>query len=358
MYQKKEFPRFRMYIFFLVFVIFFIKFSTTHVHANTYEIEDLEISELYDLNFDKQNIINKAFELAFKELILKITISDDNKNLNVENLKLIKSLVDSFTIVDEKFVDNNYFAKFDVEFNKKLVLNYLEKKNIFPSIPKEKKLFVMPILIDIENNQILLFSENIFYLNLNKKNEKYYLLEYILPNEDLEDIGILKKNIDNIEDYDFNDFISIYDLKDYIIIVFFKNKSNLKTLSKVSLNNNLIISNQIFSKVNLNEEKSVEYIIKILKSVYENQWKKLNQINTSIKLPLTLSLNSKNYELIKKFENEISNLDLVSNYYIDNFSSELTIYKIIYNSTPDKFIKEIQNNGLNIDTSYKIWRIK
>ena len=98
MYQKKEFPRFRMYIFFLVFVIFFIKFSTTHVHANTYEIEDLEISELYDLNFDKQNIINKAFELAFKELILKITISDDNKNLNVENLKLIKSLVDSFSI--------------------------------------------------------------------------------------------------------------------------------------------------------------------------------------------------------------------------------------------------------------------
>ena len=216
----------------------------------------------------------------------------------------------------------------------------------------------MPILIDIENNQILLFSENIFYLNWNKKNEKYYILEYILPNEDLEDIGTLKKNIDNIEDYDFNDIISKYDLKDYIIIVFFKNKSNLKTLSKVSLNNNLIISNQIFSKVNFNEEKSVEYIIKILKSVYENQWKKLNQINTSIKLPLTLSLNSKNYELIKKFENEISNLDLVSNYYIDNFSSELTIYKIIYNSTPDKFIKEIQNNGLNIDTSYKIWRIK
>ena len=159
-----------------------------------------------------------------------MAISDDNKNLNVENLKLIKSLVDSFTIVDEKFVDNNYFAKFDVEFNKKLVLNYLEKKNIFPSIPKEKKLFVMPILIDIENNQILLFSENIFYLNWNKKNEKYYLLEYILPNEDLEDIGILKKNIDNIEDYDFNDIISKYDLKDYIIIVFFKNKSNLKTL--------------------------------------------------------------------------------------------------------------------------------
>ena len=81
MYQKKEFPRFRMYIFFLVFVIFFIKFSTTHVYANTYEIEDLEISELYDLNFDKQNIINKAFELAFKELILKKLEQKDNDRI-------------------------------------------------------------------------------------------------------------------------------------------------------------------------------------------------------------------------------------------------------------------------------------
>jgi hypothetical protein len=51
----------------------------------------------------------------------------------------------------------------------------------------------MPILIDIEKKQIKLFSENPFYLNWNNKNEKHYLLKYILPNEDLEDINILKK---------------------------------------------------------------------------------------------------------------------------------------------------------------------
>ena len=216
----------------------------------------------------------------------------------------------------------------------------------------------MPILINNENNQILLFSENPFYLNWNEKNEKHYLLKYILPNEDLEDIGILNKNINNIEDYNFIEIISKYDLKDYIIIIFFKNKSDLKTLSKVNFNNNLIISNKIFSDVNFDEKKSLENVIEMLKTNYENQWKKINQINTSIKLPLTLSVNSKNYELIKKFEKKLSDLDLVSNYYIDNFSNEMTIYKIIYNSTPNKFIEEIQNNGLNLDTSYKIWKIK
>ena len=358
MFQKKTIIRFRLYIFFLLFVLFFIKFSTTSTHANTYKIIDIEISESYDLNFNKQNIIDSAFQMAFKELIAKITISEDKKNLNSTNLKLIKSLVDSFTIVDEKFIENKYFAKFDVDFNKKQVLNFLERENIFSSIPKEKNLLLIPILVDIEKKQMLLFSENPYYLNWNEKNEKHYLLKYILPNEDLEDINIIKKNINNIEYYNFNEIITKYDIKDYIIIIFFKNKSNLKILSKVNLNNNFLISNTAFSDVNYDEQKSLENVIKILKTNYENQWKKINQINTSIRLPLTLSLNSKNYELIIKFEKHLAKLDLVSNYYIDNFSSEITIYKIIYNSTPDKFIQEIENEGLKLDTSYKIWRVQ
>ena len=358
MLQKKIIIQFRLYIFFLIFVLFFIKFSTTSVYANTYKIIDLEISESYDLNFNKQNIIDSAFQMAFKELIAKITISEDKQNLNSTNLKLIKSLVDSFTIVDEKFIENKYFAKFDVDFNKKQVLNFLERENIFSSIPKEKNLLLIPILVDIEKKQMLLFSENPYYLNWNEKNEKHYLLKYILPNEDLEDINIIKKNINNIEYYNFNEIITKYDIKDYIIIIFFKNKSNLKILSKVNLNNNFLISNTAFSDVNYDEQKSLENVIKILKTNYENQWKKINQINTSIRLPLTLSLNSKNYELIIKFEKHLAKLDLVSNYYIDNFSSEITIYKIIYNSTPDKFIQEIENEGLKLDTSYKIWRVQ
>ena len=358
MFQKKKIIRFRLYIFFLLFVLFFIKFSTTSVYANTYKIIDLEISESYDLNFNKQNIIDSAFQMAFKELIAKLTISEDKKSLNRTNLKLIKSLVDSFTIVDEKFIENKYFAKFDVDFNKKQVLNFLERENIFSSIPKEKNLLLIPILVDIEKKQMLLFSENPYYLNWNEKNEKHYLLKYILPNEDLEDVNIIKKNINNIEYYNFNEIITKYDIKDYIIIIFFKNKSNLKILSKVNLNNNFLISNTAFSDVNYDEQKSLENVIKILKTNYENQWKKINQINTSIRLPLTLSLNSKNYELIIKFEKHLAKLDLVSNYYIDNFSSEITIYKIIYNSTPDKFIQEIENEGLKLDTSYKIWRVQ
>ena len=338
--------------------MFFVEFSTTKVLSNTYKIKDLEITEIYDLDFNKINIIDKAFDRAFHELISKITISADKNKLTYINLETIKGLVDSFTIVNEKFIDNNYFANFEVNFDKKGTLKFLEKNNIFPSIPKEKKLILMPILIDTKNSQVSLFSENLFFTNWNNKKENFYLLEYLLPNEDLDDINIIKKNLENIEEYNFMEIVSKYDLKDNIIIIFFRNNEKLRVLSKINLENDSIILNREFENVNFKDNKKIESIIDHLKTDYENNWKKTNQINTSIKLPLTISLDTKKNYLIEKFEDLLEELDYVSHFYTDSFTSKKIIYKINYNNTPDKFISEIENNGFDIDTSLGLWEIK
>tara|TARA_B100001250_G_C19756176_1_gene770212 strand:- start:87 stop:1163 length:1077 start_codon:yes stop_codon:yes gene_type:complete len=358
MRQKNFLYKIRLYIFFLSCVLIFIKFSTSIVNAEIYKITKIKLSKPYELNFNKQIVIENAFENAFRELIKKITISKDFLKIQNTNIKTVKNLVDSFTVVDEKFVDNKYFATFEVNFNKKLVHNYLEKKNIFTSIPIEKELFIMPVLLDLDKKQTLLFSENFFYNNWNNNPEKYHLLKYILPNEDLDDIVIIKKNFENIEDYDFKEIISKYDIKDYIIIIFFKNNENIRVLSKITLNKNNIIVNEVFNNVNFHNIKSTEEIISILKTKFENQWKKMNQINTSIKFPITIQIESKNYELIQKLEYELLKLDLVSNFYIENFDSKITTYKIIYNGTPDRFIKEINKNNISLNTSFKTWRIE
>ena len=73
--------------------------------------------------------------------------------------------------------------------------------------------------------------------------KKYHLLEYILPNEDLDDFNILKKNIENIEDYNFKEIISKYQLNDYIILILFKNEDNIRVLSRILLNKNLLLKN-------------------------------------------------------------------------------------------------------------------
>ena len=358
MYRNKHLYKIEQYIYFLTLIVIFIKFSTSFVNADIYKISKIELSEPYELNFNKQAVIESAFSKGFMELVKKITISDEFYKIQNTNIKIIKSLVDSFTIIDEKFIENKYFASFEVSFSKKLVLKYLEKKNVFLSIPIEKKIFTMPILVDLDKKQTLLFSENFFYNNWNENIEKFYLLEYILPNEDLDDVEIIKKNFDNIEDYDFKDIILKYDLKDYLIIIFFKYDKNLKILSKINLNSEKIIFNKLFNNIDLNNKKDLEEIIYVLKSNFENQWKKVNQINTSIKLPLTLQVDSKNYELIKKFENELSKLDLVSSFFIDNFNNEITTYKIIFNGTPNRFIQEINKGKINLNTSFKIWRVE
>ena len=358
MFHKNLNGKNRFYIFFFILVLFFIKFSTTYASSKTFNIVNLEIKKPYDGKFDKKKIIEEAFIEAFKELIAKITISNDSKKLNTNNLKIIESLVDSFTVIDEKFIKKQYIAKFEVNFNKKEILNFLENKKIFPSIPNEKKLLLMPILIDVNKNNLFLFSENLFYKNWNKQYEKYYLLNYVLPNEDLDDINLISNNLQNLEEYNFEKIINKYELKDFIIIIIFKNDENLKILSKVNINNNLVISNQNFQEVDIKNEDELMKTIKSLKTIYENHWKKINQINTSIKLTLNIILDSKNYELINEFEKYLKSLDLVSNYYIKDFSNELIHYKIIYNSTPDKFIEETIKKGFKIDKSSENWKIQ
>ena len=352
--KKKKF-NISIYILFLFLIIFFTKFSTISANANSYKILNLEISKPYDNNFNKEKVIDIAFKKAFEQIVLRITTLKKDEISKLINLKNIYGLIESFSIVDEKFIDNKYISKFEVEFNKRLLFNFLERKNIFSSNPKEKNLLLIPILINSKKNQILLFSENIFYVNWNNFNEEYFLLNYILPNEDLEDIGIIKKNINNIEEYNFKEIVSKYAIDDYIILILFQKEKNFNALIKSNLNNKLIISNK---KFDWHENQSLDNIINDLKIEFENQWKKLNIINVSIKLPITLSANSKNYNLIKDLEKKLYNLDLVSNYYIDSFSNDKIIYKIIYNSTPDKFISEFANSTIELDTSNSIWMVK
>ncbi len=352
----KKNPRFILHIYFVSF-LFLIQFSTNHIKAETFNIDNVEVKEPYDINFNKPKVVDKAFNKAFKELFLKITSSSDHEIINNFNILSIKSLVDSFTIVEEKFVNQNYVAIFDVDFDKKKIMNFLEEKNIFPSIPIEKQIFILPILIDTNSNELVLFNKNVFYSNWNKENKKYYLLNYILPNEDLEDIKLLQSRINNIEDYEFSEIISKYNLEDYIIVIFFKNYENLKIFSKINLNSQLSLVNSEYKNINISKNQNIETIIDQLKSIYENHWKKINQINTSIKLSATLMIDSKDHELINKFENRMFDIDFISKFNIENFTSKKITYKIIYNSTPDKFLKLLNLNGFKVDTSTETWKI-
>ena len=132
--------------FVLIFIIFFNTILISKLHANSFQINEIEISEDFNLNFNKKKVFDKAFELAFFQLISTVLVSKDIKKIEKTNLTTIKSLIDSFIVSDEKFFDNKYYAKFNVNFNKKNAYIYFESKNIFPSMPKKLDLLFLRML--------------------------------------------------------------------------------------------------------------------------------------------------------------------------------------------------------------------
>jgi hypothetical protein len=348
----------KLYIFFISYVLFIIFFSTTFLYANTFKISDIEISEPFKLKFNKNDVIDNGFKAAFYNLTSMITISEDKNKIKNISMKELKGMIDSFTISDEKFINDEYFAKLEVSFNKKSILLFLEKRNIFPSILIKNKVLLVPILVDLENENIYLFTNNIFYEKWNVDEKNYHLLEYLLPSEDIEDLNLIQENSKFIEDYDFSELIKKYDLKDYIITIIFKNQDELKILSKINLNNSLNVNNQIFQKVNLNNQKNFQIILNDLKTTYENYWKKNNEINTSIKYPITISVNSKDYLKIQNLEKALSSLDLISSFNILKFDNEKIFYRIIYNGSPKTFLNDINKKKFNLVMKNNVWTVK
>ena len=347
-----------VYIFFNSFVLFIIIFSTTNLNANTFKVSDIEISSPFDLNFKKNLVIDKGFQSSFSNLLSMITTSGDKKKIDNIKLKELKGMIDSFTISNEKFVNNEYFAKLETTFNKRKILDFLNKNNIFPSIPIRNKVLLVPILIDTETESIHLFNNNIFYKNWNNEIKNYQLLNYLLPSEDLEDLDKIQEMSNSIETYDFINLISKYDLQDFVISIIYKNKDEIKILSKINFNNFLKINNQEYSKVNLENEKEFYKILNSLKNTYEDEWKKNNEINTSIKLPLTISIDSTDYKKIVELEKSLASIDLISSFYILNFNNEHTQYKIIYNGSPKKFFNDMSNRNFDLIMENNVWTIR
>ena len=348
----------KLYIFFISFLLFIIIFSTSFLYAKNFKVYDIQISSSFDLNFNKNRVLDDGFRESFFNLLSMITTSGDRDKIKNIPLKELKGMIDSFTISEEKFINNEYFAKLDTTFNKKRTLIFLEKKNIFPSIPVRNKVLLIPILVDVEVDKIYLFTDNIFYQRWNEEKKNYHLLDYLLPSEDLEDMNTIQAMSNSIENYDFTNLIEKYDLQDYIISIIFKDKKNFKILSKINLNKSLKINNQKFSEIDINNEEDFEKILENLKTIYENYWKKNNEINTSIKLPLTISINSKKYKKILHLENMLNNIDLVSNFYILRFNNRNTYYKIIYNGSPKTFLNDLNKRNINLITENNIWTVE
>ena len=347
-----------LYFFFLLLILIFIKFSTIKVFGDNYTVKNINIKEKYDVNFDKDNAINKGFKKAFKAIIYKIVENKDKKLFKDIPKNKISSLIDNFSITNEKFVNNNYEVDFEVKFDKKKLLSFIRSKNVISSVPKDIDVLFIPILIDTQSNELKYFNQNYFYNNWNNKKKKYFLINYNLPDENIENFRLFQKIKNNLENDDLSEITDKYNFKNIFIVIFYKNRKNLKIFSKISFSNldfNFNINHNI---IDYDDNDLLDGIILSLKNIYEDKWKLINKINTSITIPIKISVKNKNYMITDKLENLLDKSDFVYEYEIEKINNNEIIYRIVYNSDPDKFINNLKINGINVNSSSQVWKIK
>ena len=149
---------------YIIFVIIFLSLflsKYTFASDNIFTVEELEVSGQIDLQFSRNNMIEQAFKIALDNLLSQILDSSDYKKIDDTSLKEIKKLVESFKIKKEFYRDHKYQARFDVSFNKKRIIKFLENKNLFYSKAIKVSTLFFPIIV--EGNQLYTFYENVFF---------------------------------------------------------------------------------------------------------------------------------------------------------------------------------------------------
>ena len=347
----------KSYIFFFLIVLF-INVTISKAHSSNFKVDGVKVTEPFNSNFKKERVIDKAILIAFKKLLSMTIPSDEMYKIPNFNVDEIRNLIDSFNIKNEEFINNSYNATFEINFNKQNTFLFIEKKNIFPSLPNKKKIIIFPILVDTLSQNVNVFYQNPFFLNWNSNKEDFHLLDYILPSEDIDVIKTLNDNIENLENFDFSQIIKNYNFDEYIICLIYPQKNNMKIFSKIMFNNKFKINNKSFPYENITSLKNVENLIRKIKLQYEDEWKKNNRINRSVKLPINLTMNSSEYKKNEDFENFLSTTDLVSNFSIKNFNNKEINYKIIFNGSPNQFLNIAANKNFLIDTNSQVWKVK
>ena len=204
------------------------------------------------------------------------------------------------------------------------------------------------MLLDQVNNDILVYSQNPIYDKWNLKNNKNFLIKYILPTEDIEDLNLIRKNFLDIENYDFEKIIEKYFLENSIIAIFYKYETDIKVLSKINIKDEKVIKSNSFINVNFENDDELDKLINDLKIIYEDFWKEKNLINTSIKLPIYIKVDSNNYDLSSKFEETLDKIDHISGFSINKFNKDFIFYELIFNGEPKIFINIMEEQNLNL----------
>lgn len=345
-----------MKIFKLIFIlIVFFKTETVLSENNLFNVNNIKIEKKDKIS--NSDLTNQAIKKGFTQLISRILLEEDSRNLLNLDFDSIKQLVSYYQIsnnVDKKKEED--LVNFSITFDKKKIHNLFYKRGILYSDILDKELYVLPIFIT--NQEINVFNNNLFYDNWNEFFEND-LIEFILPIENIEIIQNINNNKNSLIDLNIDNLFKEYPKKNLALIlieednteykkVYIKSKIQGKIISKsLNLNKKNIKKTDIFKEIIIDTKKE---LINLVKS------RNLIDIRTPSFLNVKLDLNKENN--IVEINTRIKKIDLIENVYVQQFNKDYMNLRIKYLGKLEKIINQLKKEGINLQMISEQWTIK
>ncbi len=344
-----------IFIFLTASIFLFTYPEKTFGEENIFTVTDTEITGEFNTNFSRDKYLNKAFFNSFETLISKILLTRDLKKINNTKLNKIKSLIESFQIIDENYSKNVYKLKIKVVYSEKKVKKYLREKNISFSQPENISVIFYPIIFI--NNEIKAFENNYFYTEWKNVKIKNELINYILPLEDLDDISKILEKRDKIEELNINSLVGKYDLENYVFALMNYEKNVLNVYIKTNFKNNKLSKNITYKVSNIEDNLVLESIIKKLKLNIIDLWKEENLINLLMPLSIKVNYKHSNINDLAKFRNSLNKISIIDNYSLEKFDINKSTFKIYYYGNPKKLKSKLKSYGYNLNNDQGFWQV-
>jgi len=349
--------RIKRYVFIFLTLITFLFASITKSFSeeDVFTIDEIKIKGAIDVNFSREKYLNKAFFNSFEILMNKILLISDLKKVEKLKLKEIKNLIKSFKILEESYREDIYRANFQVIYNEQKVKEFLRKKNISFSLPKNISAVFYPVFYI--NGKMQNLNENFFYNNWNKIKIKNELINFILPLDDLDDISQITKMRDNLEDLDILSFVSKYGEKNYVFVLMDYGKNKLNIYLKTNFNNNTTSKNISYDVKNVRNEIILNSILKDLKLEIVDTWKEQNLINLLMPLSIKIKFQHSKLKDLDKLRKNFSRMGIIDSYKLEEFNINNSDYKIYYYGNPKKLKAELFKYGYELINNQGVWQL-
>jgi len=337
-----------------IFLLLF--YSKSFSEENVFTIDEVKVNGTFDINFSREEYIDKVFLESYKMLMSKILLSSDFNKLSLLSLNRIKNLISNFQILNETYIDGKYIGTYKVYFNEKKVKKFLNRNNVSFSQPKKIIAIFYPVLFI--DNKLQDFTNNYFYKYWNEIKIKNELISFILPIEDLDDVYKIKKMKNSFEELNIKNIVEKYNIDNYAF-AFIENENNkLNVYLKTNFNKNKISKNISYKNFDINNKRNLKNILKDLKIKVTDIWKKENEINLSSPLSLNIKFINTKPNSVDIFKDTLDKINTIDNYFIEEININYAFIKIFYYGNPKKLTEELLKFSYELKNDQGRWVVR